>query len=313
MGSMRSLLNTYHYYLHHGADPRSKDWLLVSSPWPLLAIIILYLLLLRFGPKFMANRKPFDLKGVMVVYNLLVVVLSVYMFKELVITVWLNPKFNHFCALVDSSDDELSLRLAKVIWWYFFSKPLELLDTVIFVLRKKSRQVTFLHVYHHVSMPLLWWLGVRYAPGGESYFAAAMNSLVHAVMYSYYLLSALGPQVQPYLWWKKYLTTLQLVQFFVVLARVSFTLANGCRYPRGFQTALFFYMLSLIVLFSNFFYRTYHVPGKLQGHPAGTYPVPGKLQGHPAGTPAADQASNGTQSPGLGVHHRQGRPQADLS
>ena len=31
-------------------------------------------------------------------------------------------------------------------------------------------------------------------------------------MYSYYALAALGPRLQPFLWWKKYLTQLQLGQ-----------------------------------------------------------------------------------------------------
>lgn len=31
-------------------------------------------------------------------------------------------------------------------------------------------------------------------------------------MYAYYLLSALGPQIQKYLWWKKYITTMQMVR-----------------------------------------------------------------------------------------------------
>ena len=37
------------------------------------------------------------------------------------------------------------------------------------------------------------------------------NSFVHISMYTYYCLAALGPHMQKYLWWKKYLTTLQLV------------------------------------------------------------------------------------------------------
>ena len=35
--------------------------------------------------------------------------------------------------------------------------------------------------------------------------------MVHSVMYLYYALAALGPWMRPYLWWKKYLTQLQLV------------------------------------------------------------------------------------------------------
>ena len=42
------------------------------------------------------------------------------------------------------------------------------------------------------------------------------NSLVHCAMYSYHFLSACGPRVQRHLWWKSYLTSMQLIQFVVV-------------------------------------------------------------------------------------------------
>lgn len=35
-------------------------------------------------------------------------------------------------------------------------------------------------------------------------------------MYGYYGLAALGPQMQKYLWWKKYLTIIQMVCWFSV-------------------------------------------------------------------------------------------------
>lgn len=35
-------------------------------------------------------------------------------------------------------------------------------------------------------------------------------------MYGYYGLAALGPQMQKYLWWKKYLTIIQMVGYFSV-------------------------------------------------------------------------------------------------
>ena len=41
-----------------------------------------------------------------------------------------------------------------------------------------------------------------------------LNSFVHVVMYTYYALSAMGPEVQKYLWWKRYLTQFQLVRIF---------------------------------------------------------------------------------------------------
>ena len=45
-----------------------------------------------------------------------------------------------------------------------------------------------------------------------------LNSLVHVVMYGYYALSALGPKIRPYLWWKRHITHLQLVCIYICTA-----------------------------------------------------------------------------------------------
>ncbi|CAJ0944418.1 unnamed protein product [Ranitomeya imitator] len=45
------------------------------------------------------------------------------------------------------------------------------------------------------------------------FFGAHMNALIHVVMYLYYGLAACGPHLQKYLWWKRYLTILQLVKY----------------------------------------------------------------------------------------------------
>ena len=47
-----------------------------------------------------------------------------------------------------------------------------------------------------------------------AYFGAACNCFVHVMMYAYYGLSAIGPHMRPYLWWKRYITKLQLVRCF---------------------------------------------------------------------------------------------------
>ena len=58
--------------------------------------------------------------------------------------------------------------------------------------------------------------GPRFVGGGHSGFGPFLNSWVHCVMYLYYFLSACGPGVQKYLGWKRYLTTMQMVQFVLV-------------------------------------------------------------------------------------------------
>lgn len=51
----------------------------------------------------------------------------------------------------------------------------------------------------------------RVYAGQQGALCGVLNASIHMIMYSYYFLAALGPQMQKYLWWKKYLTRLQIV------------------------------------------------------------------------------------------------------
>lgn len=46
-----------------------------------------------------------------------------------------------------------------------------------------------------------------------AFFGAHMNAAIHVLMYLYYGLASCGPKIQKYLWWKKYLTIIQMVRF----------------------------------------------------------------------------------------------------
>jgi hypothetical protein len=68
---------------HHVADPRTNDWILVGGPLPLLTILITYnYFCLSAGPRWMKDRKPFDLKYVLIVYNAVQVVFSTWLINE---------------------------------------------------------------------------------------------------------------------------------------------------------------------------------------------------------------------------------------
>ncbi|XP_071502102.1 very long chain fatty acid elongase 4-like [Diadema antillarum] len=255
MSLTQRITETYHSILAKG-DPRVESWLLMQSPLPCALILLAYFAMLWIVPKAMESRKPFSLKPVLVVYNTALVILSVYMFYEFRMASWLSG-YNYLCDPVNYSNDPLAIRMANVCWWYFFSKIIELLDTVFFILRKKNNQVTFLHVYHHSTMIVNWWLGVKFIAGGQSFFLAMCNCLVHVLMYTYYALSALGPHMQKYLTWKKYLTQVQLVQFFMVLLHTGVNIFVDCSFPKGFDYAVFLYAVSMVLLFGNFYSKAY--------------------------------------------------------
>jgi len=55
----------------------------MESPIPTVIIVAMYLyLVLVLGPRLMANRKPFQLNAVLVTYNALQVIFSVFMLWE---------------------------------------------------------------------------------------------------------------------------------------------------------------------------------------------------------------------------------------
>ena len=130
---------------------------------------------------------------------------------------------------------------------------------MFFVIRKKRVQVTFLHVVHHMMMPVFMWLiGVHYfAP--QMYIVHAANTAMHALMYGYYFLSTLDSWKR-HLWWKKYITALQLAQFGYVCANMAYmTSVADCRrhFPPAILAMFWPFGLFNIYGFCVFFYYNY--------------------------------------------------------
>uniref|UniRef100_A0A3Q3WQG1 Elongation of very long chain fatty acids protein n=1 Tax=Mola mola TaxID=94237 RepID=A0A3Q3WQG1_MOLML len=243
-------LNTYFQSWLGPRDQRVRGMLLLDSYPPTLALTVMYLLVVWMGPKYMKPRQPYSCRGVMMLYNLGLTLLSFYMFYELVTAVW-HSGYSFYCQNTHS-EQEVDRKIINVLWWYYFSKLIEFMDTFFFILRKNNHQITFLHVYHHASMLNIWWFVMNWIACGHSYFGPALNSLVHVVMYSYYGLSAF-PSIRPYLWWKKHITQLQLVQFFATMSHSLCAVMWPCGFPLGWLYFQISYMVTLSLLFSNFY------------------------------------------------------------
>ncbi|XP_070490444.1 very long chain fatty acid elongase 7 [Chironomus tepperi] len=244
------------------ADKRTNDWPMIRSPLPGLTIIGLYLYFVNsWGPRFMKDRKPFQMQKTLIAYNFIQVLVSVYLFVEGMNGGWLRH-YSWRCQPVDTSTTDLGMREARGCYVYFIAKLTELLDTIFFVLRKKDNQVSFLHLYHHTVMPMISWGCTKYFPGGHGTFIGVINSFVHIVMYFYYMLAAMGPEFQRYLWWKHWITNLQMIQFGMAFLHSAQLLYTDCGYPRWsvcftLPNAIFFYML-----FNDFYKKSYSKKGK---------------------------------------------------
>ena len=127
-----------------------------------------------------------------------------------------------------------------------------------FVARKKFSHLSFLHVFHHGTVAMSTYPGVRWLPGGHSTFWGLLNSLVHVFMYSYYFMAALGPEYSKYVWWKTHITKMQMIQFVLIfIHEFQLFYKNDCDYPMGLAYFIAAQSVLFFILFANFYLKAY--------------------------------------------------------
>lgn len=255
---IRLVVSNYNEVIKNVRDPMVDTWPLMESPGPMLCIVSAYLIfVLKAGPKMMEKRPAFQLNNVMIGYNAFQVLFSIWL-TTLILDV--DIKYLFFAHGYDnhlSPDINVQVAMSRGAWWYFFAKVIELLDTVFFVLRKKQNQITFLHVFHHTITAVFSWCYLKFLPGEQGVVIGFLNSIVHVIMYSYYLIAALGPKYKKYLWWKKYMTWIQLTQFALMLVYLVLTLIMDCRTPKALTYFFVVVVIIFIYLFSDFYRQAY--------------------------------------------------------
>lgn len=244
-------------------DPRQKSWMLTSTPIPTLLCCLAYIAVVTWlGPKFMRNREPVKgLKYAMMIYNVFQVLLNLWIFVEGGINGWFGT-YSLFCEPCTFSNDPKPARMLNIAYMFFISKLLDYIDTIFFVIHKKYNHISLLHVSHHALMPISTWFGLAYQPGGHHTFMGFLNSFVHVLMYTYYLLSAMGPRIRPYLWWKKYITAVQMIQFMALFVHNLVTmLFLDCNVPYQFSRWVGSLAIVFQILFTDFYIKAYQKKG----------------------------------------------------
>merc|ERR1711937_1103642 len=157
--------------------------------------------------------------------------------------------------------------VANVLWLFYVSKILDFVDTFFIVIGKKWKQLSFLHVYHHTTIFLFYWLNSNVFYDGDIYLTIVLNGFIHTVMYTYYFIcmhtkdKETGKSIP--IWWKSYLTLMQLIQFVTMMSQGTYLVINGCDTLSIRITATYVvYILSLFFLFAQFFVQSYMAPKK---------------------------------------------------
>lgn len=241
------------------ADPRTSGWTFMGSPIPIVAIICFYLFFAtRLGPWLMRNREPYNIRSIVLVYNLVMVALSSYfIYFTLQYTSMRKPGQSLLCWPTDPRPTFLNMFFLDKAWYYMLMKAGEMLDTVFFVLRKKTNHLSFLHLLHHSLALWSVWLVLTLGITGHVFSFPLLNSAVHVVMYGYYALAALGPALRPSLWWKKYVTFFQIAQFGALTLHSFIPAVVDCGVPKVLALVGAFEGLLFAALFSEFYINAY--------------------------------------------------------
>lgn len=233
--------------------------------WPVTACIV-YFAIVFVLQRAMVTRKPLDIPYFLFAHNMMLCVSSLFLAVWITYTLvsalvgGLTPH-----ELVCSYDIYNNGHMHVIYYINSFFKLWEFLDTFLLAVRKKP--IAFLHAYHHGATLILTWnqLMEHSAP---QWVPIVLNLWVHVLMYYYYAMSALRIRI----WWKKYLTTIQISQFIIDVTVVGYAYATFIR--SGFNPQVCYgtsrgaivglsILFSYLFLFVRFYVQTYYRPSSI--------------------------------------------------
>nr|AXS59120.1 fatty acid elongase [Eranthis hyemalis] len=236
-----------------------------ASPQFLLTIVLTYLSLTLIlslallSPK--STAKPpstsTPLRLISTLHNLILVLLSLLMAVGCTLsTISQMPNLRWiFCFPPNQTPPR-----GPVFFWayvFYFSKILEFVDTLLIILSKDTRRLSFLHVYHHAVVLVMCYLWLHTVQSLVS-VALVTNCAVHTLMYAYYMMCAIGKRPR----WKRIVTDCQIVQFVFsfgvsgVMLWFHFSGGGGCSGIWGWIFNAVF-NASLLGLFTSFHTKNY--------------------------------------------------------
>lgn len=213
---------------------------------------------------FIRNRGP-----IFHAYNLLCIALAVTGFSLQMYGVF---TFSGFSLVCGGHQNRERLDVWKTaIWVFYISKFVEFFDTFIMVMKlpKSHKQLSFLHIYHHASIPIVLWFYIMRSTGSMEWLPVAANSFIHIIMYSYYFVTGQPwPESHPakrfVRYFKPVLTSGQLIQFVLIELQsvIGLIYGDGCGWFTHLKWICAVYTATMLWLFGNFFVQSYILPKK---------------------------------------------------
>ena len=224
----------------------------------LTGLLVFYLMIMLLLPKYFKGRRGMVLRYPSIAYNIGMTLFSlfgatcligqvIYVFRE-------RTLYDSVC----SCDYYFNSPSILAAYFFTWSKPVELIDTLILLLR--GRVPIFLHWYHHVSVVIIG-MNNYVNPQPTGLWCGTMNYTIHSLMYGYFAVM-LTPAKRFVASFSIVITTLQVLQMFIgffVHCYIYYNLVNGggCDATEGSILLTGFVYLTYWVLFVKYFVGRY--------------------------------------------------------
>lgn len=219
---------------------------------------VIYLVVVFSVQNYMKSRPSFQLRGPLIIWNVLLAVFSIIGTLRMVHGLWILIRdFGFTFSVCNISFAKEYHPLSVWIFLFTWSKLVEFGDTLFIVLRKQN--LLFLHWYHHIATLIFTWYNAANEVS-TGYWFCTMNLFVHSFMYTYYALKAMKINVPRYI--SMLITLMQITQMFTgcfITFWAVIKYYGGERCEQNDNTLSFAILLytSYVLLFCRLFYSLY--------------------------------------------------------
>jgi elongation of very long chain fatty acids protein 4 len=212
---------------------------------------LVFVFIASYIQKNVRDNKPVGgLYGFKFAYNIVQVMLCSWMCIEAGVQAY---KHEYKILIPCEKFNQTEPAMGFVLYVFYLSKILDFMDTIFIIAECRWAQLSFLHVYHHFSIFLFYWLNLNVGYDGDVFLTIVLNGAIHTVMYTYYFVSLHMNKGQG-IWWKAGLTMSQMIQFVLMNLQAGYLIWTGCdTFPINIVKAYFYYILTLLALFMHFF------------------------------------------------------------
>mmetsp|Transcript_4326 Transcript_4326/g.6415 ORF Transcript_4326/g.6415 Transcript_4326/m.6415 type:complete len:309 (+) Transcript_4326:86-1012(+) len=213
------------------------------SPPVVYGLPLVYLICVWSASRVMASRPAatnFLRTYIQPVYNVAQIVICSYM-------AWgLSPQVNWKTGNIFGLNMRRNASIEWFVYLHYLTKYMDWCDTFFMILKKNFQQVSFLQVFHHATIGMVWgFLLSRGWGSGTASYGAFINSVTHVLMYTHYFFASFGFK-NPF---KKHLTSFQIAQFASCIIHAVLVLVYDTVYPVEFAYLQVAYQAIMIYLF----------------------------------------------------------------